>query len=250
MRAGTIRVLTAAVVLVSLMLAAAPVSVAAAKPAVYEITIVNLTPGQPLGPHLIGVANSKKGVIVKNGKPASAGLATLTATDYLGDLYVAVDESKHFDTQAGRFEPAVAGGVAGAAVHPSWVRESMGPWDPGSGFFATVVSRLPCTNDGFAASKLIKLPRKIGQVSVAELYAFDAGTEQNSERFVDLSPNCEYWLAGEEGEPPAPAVAQPELPGEGAVGPHPGIAGTGDLDPEMHGWDGPVGLVMVKAVKP
>jgi hypothetical protein len=140
--------------------------------------------------------------------------------------------------------------VAGAAVHPSWVGESFGPYTTDTGYFVNVVSGMPCTNDGFAASGLIKLPKRIGQITVAELWPYDAGTEQNTERFADLSPVCQYWLEGQTGQPPAAAEDQPELAEDGTVTSHPGVSGAGDLDPVAHGWEGPVGLVIVKAVRP
>ena len=251
MRAPRMRIFLTAVVSTTLVLATASMAIAAKpKPAMYEVTIVNLTPGQPLGPSFIGIPNSKKGAVLKAGKPARSEIATLAETGYAGDLFAAADAAKYYDTQAVLFaHPAIAGGVAGAAVHPSWVRQSFGPFTTDAPFFVNVVSGMPCTNDGFAASGLIKFPKKLGQVTVAELWPYDAGTEQNTELIADMSPLCQYWLEGQEGEPPAGGEDQPELAKEGVVTRHPGIAGAGDLDPWQNGWEGPVGLVIVKAAK-
>jgi hypothetical protein len=228
-----------------------PMTVAAAKPMDYEVTVINLTPGQPLGPHLIAVQTGKKAVPFKAGKAASAQLAAAAETGFIGDLYVALDENdKKYDTQGGVLVPAIAGGVAGAATYPSSVSETFGPYDKNAPFLISVISGMPCTNDGFAAALNIKLPKKIGQFSVAEMRAYDAGSETNTELTADISPNCEFWMQGAEGEPPIETPDQPELAEGGKIAKHPGIAGAGDLDADVYGWDGPVGLVMVKAVAP
>ena len=115
MRATWTRIVLTAVVTTALVLAAASLAVAAKpKPAIFEVTVVNLTPGQPLGPSFIGVPNSKKGAVIKAGKPARSEVATLAETDYAGDLFWAADAAKVYDTQTVLFEhPAIAGGVAG-----------------------------------------------------------------------------------------------------------------------------------------
>jgi hypothetical protein len=130
------------------------------------------------------------------------------------------------------------------------VSQRFGPYDRGAPFFINVVSGMPCTNDGFAASALVKLPTKLGQSAVAELHAYDAGSEANTGLLADMSPSCQSWLEGDEGQPPESAVDQPELAEDGRVARHAGITGSGDLDRWTNGWRGPVGLVIVKAVMP
>ena len=51
-------------------------------------------------------------------------------------------------------------------------------------------SMLICTNDGFTGADGLRLPKRVGAAVSATSYAYDAGTEINTEYFGDIVPPC------------------------------------------------------------
>ena len=97
---------------------------------------------------------------------------------------------------------------------------------------------LVCTNDGFGGIDSLRLPKWIGEATTAYGAAYDAGTEINTEAYIDLVPPCD----GSGGS----GMSNPLLAENGVVHMHDGIMGGADLDPAVHGWDGSVIKVTVK----
>jgi len=95
---------------------------------------------------------------------------------------------------------------------------------------------LICTNDGFGAIDSLQLNAN-GKTKVVYGFAYDAGTEINSEAYADLVPPCDGMGAGTEG-----------LAEGGVVHPHAGIQGGANLDPVVHGWEGPVIMVTIEPI--
>jgi hypothetical protein len=75
---------------------------------------------------------------------------------------------------------------------------------------------------------------------VAEFYgnSYDAGTEINTESYVDLVPPCNDL--GQTG------TTDPLLAENGVVHHHAGIIGGADLDPAVNGWTGPAVKVTIE----
>jgi len=97
----------------------------------------------------------------------------------------------------------------------------------------TIVGRLGGTNDGFFAVRDLRVER-FGMVTEVA-YAYDAGSEENTERCTDIAgPPCNH--------PHARAV----LKSEERVYFHPGIKGIADL-PLSLGWDDFVAEVKVRS---
>jgi hypothetical protein len=106
---------------------------------------------------------------------------------------------------------------------------------------------LICTNDGFTALHGAKLPEHGARQYWTR--AYDAGTENNTERSVDVVDACSalgpYALAGDpNGNEDGAVDTQPREP----VRQHPGITGAGDLDPADHGWPYSVTQVTVRRI--
>ena len=79
-----------------------------------------------------------------------------------------------------------------------------------------------------------------GQTRVVYGFAYDAGTEINTEDYQDLVPPCDGL--GQTGmSNPAPAE-------NGVVLSHPGIQGGASLNPAVHGWTGAVIKVKIEEV--
>lgn len=53
------------------------------------------------------------------------------------------------------------------------------------------ISMLGCTNDGFAGFNAARLPRATGRTVNVPVLDYDAGTEENTEDFADLTPGCQ-----------------------------------------------------------
>jgi hypothetical protein len=191
----------------------------------WSITIENLTPdtgdggSQVFSPPILATHRGD-GVIYRLNRFASAELAGV-AEDALNAPLVEALEA----------DPRVHGIVAGDAVI-----------FPGSGATFTVetsrsASRLSAafmlvnTNDGFAGVNSVRLPRSGS--AVYQLYALDAGSEENTELESDI---------------PGPCCGSPGVgtPTRERISLHDGIQGTGDLDPDKWGWEGPVATLTVE----
>jgi archaellum component FlaF (FlaF/FlaG flagellin family) len=89
------------------------------------------------------------------------------------------------------------------------------------------------TNDGFTG--LDNAPLTDGST---DTMAYDAGTEENTERATDV-PGPPF---GGKSNSPDSSPHQP-------IGPHPGIAGNADVTPDFN-WTGPVARFTVRAITP
>jgi hypothetical protein len=110
-----------------------------------------------------------------------------------------------------------------------------------SGDRLSLAMMLICTNDGFVGLDSVELPR-FGS-SVFGAFAYDAGTETNSERSEDLPDNCStLGPVPLDGDPNGNANEPPLM--SHPVTPHPGLQGTGDLSAQ-HQWLGAAAKVTV-----
>jgi hypothetical protein len=96
----------------------------------------------------------------------------------------------------------------------------------------SVVTMLVNTNDAFTGLDSYRLS---GDGAVLRRMAYDAGSERNNELAAFIPGPC----CGN------PFVRDPE----GAlIRMHPGIAGVGDLDPAVYGWEEPVAKITIERV--
>ncbi len=196
--------------------------------ATYEVTITNVTSGQPITPAVFAVHTGRHRVFGK-GHPASPGLQQLAEN---GGVAILADEV------AGNADIA-ASTVIGAA-----------PLAPGESATSTIevvgranrfslAAMLVCTNDGFGGIDGKRLPKRIGDERRYGVRAYDAGTELNTELFADLVPPCD-------GDPnTGTGASNPALAENGTVRRHPGISGIGDLT-GAHDWSGPVLTITIE----
>ncbi len=188
----------------------------------YDVTITNLTTGQPITPGVLA-AHLGEFSLFDVGTAATNGLQQLAENGGVPILAaeVAADSA------------VVASGVIGAAP--------IGPGGSASGSIEVVgdatrfslAAMLVCTNDGFGGVDGAKLPRHVGDEAVYQARAYDAGTEVNTESFDDLVPPCDGDLDTGTG------MSNPALAENSTVQPHGGIAGIADLT-RVHDWTGPV----------
>ncbi|MDX1396495.1 MAG: spondin domain-containing protein [Gemmatimonadota bacterium] len=205
----------------------------------YEVTVYNLTGGQPFTPPLVATHQGAADLF-DVGSPASVGVQQIAENGNLGPMLSALGASDHVSdivvAVAGEPPPVMAGGSVTFEIDA----------EPGARFLS-FISMLICTNDGFTGVDRLKLPSQVGRSVTRSLAAYDAGTEVNTEDFSDLVPPCPA-LTGIQNPPPGTGMSDPALAENGVIHHHPGIAGTAGLQPGLHGWTNPVAMVAVTRI--
>ena len=202
---------------------------------VYEVTIYNLTHGQPFTPPV--VASHEGGIRVwRNRLPASYEVKEIAENGNIGPLVELVSGS---DLVGGTY-------VGTAPVFPG---ESVTFTITGSRAANKLswVSMLICTNDGFAGLDSFQLPSKLWHTRTRYVRGKDAGTEVNTEDFADIVPPCPA-LTGVESDDAGTGMSNPDLAEHDVIRPHPNVAGIADLLRSVHRWRGPVGKVMIRRI--
>ena len=193
----------------------------------YNVTIENLTSGQPFTPPVVAAHTS--GMDVFNvGQAASAEVQAIAENGNNDPLVALLGGSAAVLDSASGTAPVKPGESATITVEAP------------SGSLLTVVFMLICTNDGFSGVDSMTLAAS-GSESV-DANAYDAGTEMNTEDFDDMVPPCSNLEGVGTGE------TDPTLKEEGGViTAHQGIQGGTDLTVADHGWIDPVARITVVA---
>jgi hypothetical protein len=195
----------------------------------FEIKFENLTPetgpgaSQPLSPPVIA-AHTPLYHVFETYKKASSELGQVAEDAVNGPLVNMLQNSEH--------------------VY-SVVEGSEGPIFPNASQTYTIMTKIPFvrlslvsmlvnTNDGFAGIDGIRLPFR--GTKVVYLYAYDAGTERNTELTDHI---------------PGPCCGNPlvRVPTNEFIKVHEGIKGNGDLDPQVYGWSGYVAKLTITRIK-
>ncbi|MCH8025627.1 MAG: spondin domain-containing protein [Chloroflexi bacterium] len=198
----------------------------------YNVTIENLTNGQPFTPPVL-VTHTSAMDIFEMGEAASPEVSAIA--------------------ENGNGDPLVALASGASAVHAYATGD--GPVMPGAsatisiqaptGSYLSAVFMLICTNDGFSGLDSMMLPAS-GSVTV-DANAYDAGSEQNTEDFADMVPPCQD-IVGVSSDDEGTGMSNPALAEGGVITMHAGIQGGADLTVADHGWSGPVARITVEAV--
>lgn len=222
-------------------LAAGAATTAAAAPTYYEISITNLTDGQPLTPPIVAT-HRRPFHIFENGDPASFQLKEIAENGNLGPMAELLNANKHvFESKIIISDMGPPPILPGAVVHFSITSAH------GAKYFS-FASMLICTNDGFTGIDSLRLPKHVGDSETHYAMAYDTGTEINTEDFADIVPPCQA-LVGVMSDDAGTGVSNPDLAENSVIHPHPNIAGFADLVPEVHGWLGPVAEITVTRVE-
>jgi len=202
----------------------------------YEVTIENLTDGQPFTPPVIAT-HRRATRIFKVGQAASFELKEVAENGNLPPLVDALSDSRHVASVvvavAGTPPPVLPGGSVTVSITST----------RGTEFFS-VASMLICTNDGFTGVDSQLLPRTVGEALVLYSDGYDAGTEINTEDFADIVPPCPP-LTGVSSSDPGTGASDPLLAEGDVIRHHPGILGGDDLIPGLHGWTDPVAKITI-----
>jgi hypothetical protein len=198
----------------------------------YEVTLTNLTSGQPMSPAVL-VTHKKALRLFDVGTRASAGIQEIAEN---GNPAVAAAAL----TGANRVYDVV---TTGAPVHriggPGGNSLTATIRSNAEHAFLSLATMLICTNDGFSGLDGAALPTDGTPVTYYAM-AYDAGTERNTEAGTDIVPPC-FGIGPVGGSGGGGRVAESRL-----VRMHPGIHGEGALVPSAHGWTGPVLMVTVR----
>jgi Spondin_N len=211
----------------------------------YEVTITDLTSGQPLTPPVVATHRDRHDVF-EVGQPASVGVREIAENGNSAPL-LAFLEADPLDQFGGFAEsstgPLVPPGVPGDAMfdQSATLNVTAGRGEDRVSF----VSMLICTNDGFTGVDGMHLPSKVGKSFTARTNAYDAFTELNTEDYADIVPPCQGLIGDSSGEP-GTGVSDPALAEGGVITHHAGIQGGSDLKPELHGWEDPVASIEVE----
>ena len=222
------------------------VSSAAAKEATeYEVTITNLTGGQPLTPP--AVATHRRPLRVFDvGAPASFGVKEIAENGNLAPLLGAFAASPFVsDFLEAPGGPLVPDGLPGSAMFDDTTSFTITASHNAN--YLSFVSMLICTNDGFTGVSGLRLPKRVGDSVSVLTNSYDAGTELNTEDFADIVPPCQGLVGVSSGEP-GTGTSNPALAEGGVIHMHPGISGIADLIPAVHGWTDPVALLEIEAI--
>jgi hypothetical protein len=189
--------------------------------ATYRVTVENTATGfQPLSP-AGAVVHSRWADVWSTGAPANAAVAAV-AEDANLPVFVGTY------SQADGVSDAFVGG--GGPIGPGG--EFTFEFEASPGQRLSLVSMLVNTNDAFTGLDSVQLG---GGTNVYEVGAYDAGTEANNESGSHI---------------PGPVGGNPFVrdPEGALITHHAGVLGGADLDPAVHGWDGPVARITVERI--
>ena len=214
----------------------------AAQAKMYEVTVTNLTSGQPITPPLL-VTHSGDAGFFSVGEMASEELQQLAENGNLDPLVMKLEEMDGVSEVVHGMAPLVPAndpGNTGLSHSETFVVSG-----DGNTRYLSFASMLVCTNDGFAGVDSVRLP--INQKTVYAM-AYDARTEMNTEDFADLVPPCQAAI-GVSSDDEGTGTTNPELAEDGIVIPHPGIVGDEDLLQNVHSWGNPVVKIDIVRMK-
>jgi len=196
----------------------------------YNVTVTNLTKGQNFTPLVI--ATHAPGVrMFAPGTQASPQL-TVLAEEGAPEMLVALLRGMTTSVR----EVVTATGLQTPAVSATFQIN-------GGGAFSqlSIAAMLIPTNDAFLGLSGLTLPTGFEPV-VADVLAYDSGTEINDERCASI-PGPNFTECGGPGTGGRPGR------GEGAVTVHNGMHGVGDMNRPLRDWRGPVARVTDQRVQ-
>ena len=205
----------------------------------YEITIENLSDGQPLSPP-IAITHRKQLSLFAKGELASPEIEAIAEdgnNGFAAELWPTFRKTTQvvpLSQPLTRYGTTV-GDFSDTITFEIWAR-------PGDRL--TIASMLICSNDGITGLSGVRLP-KWGERTYYS-HAYDAGTEANSELSSDLVDPCSALG-------PHPLNGDPNGNENTAVAPtpiylHDGIQGNGDLT-DAHDWNNKISRITIERIE-
>jgi|GEM_PF-2649349 len=209
----------------------------------YRVTLINRSASQPISPPV--VATHRRSVhVFRRGRLASSALEELAENGNQVPLVEWLQGARGVTDVVDVGMPLTRRGTTVG----SFADRVTVTIRAHTGDRISVAGMLICSNDGFAGLDGAKLPRRGWCVYRAR--AWDAGTEQNTERSADIVDACSALgpvaLAGDPNGNENDAVDMtPHRP----VRRHPGIMGGADLSPDVHGFRNRIIKVVVQRMQ-
>jgi hypothetical protein len=205
----------------------------------YEISVENLTTGQPFTPPAVAIHRPAIS-LYEVGEAASVAIQEIAENGNLDPAVALLSGSNQVSDFGAAFGPTIPPLLPGETTSIT-LRSERGAK------LVSFASMLICTNDGFTGIDDVRLPRGLGESITVHARAYDAGTEVNTEDFADIVPPCQ-GLVGVGSDDPGTGMSNPALAENGVIAAHPGVVGGDDLLPDVHGWTDPVARVTVTRV--
>lgn len=206
----------------------------------YEVSITNLTTGQPFTPPVVATHSSRLR-LWRVGRRASDEVKEIAENGNLAPMLERLGESRAVTdalvAEGPTIPPVLPGETATLLIEGS--RRSR---------YLSLMSMLICTNDGFTGLTRQRLPTRVGNERSWNVLAYDAGTEINTGDFGDMVPPCPA-LTGVDTDKMGMGMSNPALAEHGRVRRHRGVRGAEDLIPALHGWRGPVARIEVTRLR-
>src|SRR5918994_6084516 len=198
----------------------------------FEITLTDLTSGQPLTP-AVAATHRGRNELFRVGDAASFGLKEIAENGNNAPMLARLGSDRDVsDVVEAPGGPLVPAGSPGDAMFDQSTTFSIEA-ERGARFLS-LASMLICTNDGFTGVNSVKLPSHAGDSVTVETAGYDVGTELNTEDFADIVPPCQGLIGVSSGEP-GTGSSNPALAEGGVIAHHAGIFGVADLVPAVHG---------------
>ncbi len=205
---------------------------ASANERTYDVTIQNLTSGQPLSPG-IAVTHAPNVYLFRPGLRTNPGVATLAKSGMPGDAIAALSRfrGRGVTDVVMADKPIMARGSGKSTAESFTIRAR-------DGDVLSWARMLICTNDGIVGADSIPLN---GQSLRVRAFAYDAGAEVNDERSGSIVDGCGKLgpvALAEDGD-------NDTLSADGNITRrHPNIQGVGNLG-RAHRWNGPIAVVTI-----
>ncbi len=197
----------------------------------YEVTVTNMTEGQPFSPGVI-VTHRPDVHVFQPGQPPSEGIIKI-AEDGMPDAAMSMLDGLDGITDVVMIDASIM--RMGTDMPNSASLEI----EAADGDVLSVVTMLICTNDGFTGVDSMALGAEAAE---AEAVAYDAGSEINNELTNSIVDPC--GMAGPVEFPEDGNIDDLAEDG-GIIAEHNTIQGVGELT-DAHDWSGPVATISVQ----
>ncbi len=205
----------------------------------YEVTIENLSSGQPFSPP-VAATHRAPYHIFRVGRQASPEIEAIAENGNQIPLFNVLESLARVTDAVNVGMPLTPNGTVVGGFTDTVTFEIEGrPRDRFS-----LATMLICTNDGITGLDGAALPAA-GSV-VYMLNGYDAGTEDNSEASADIVDPCSaLGPLGLDGDPNGNENAAVDSRPHARIHLHPGIQGGSDLSAAAHGWVNPLARVTI-----